>query len=347
MEDEVGQAKGNSGRLRLCLAASGGGHLRQLLDLEPVWSKHDPFFVTEDTAIADDLAKDHEVHRMAHYGIGQMRIGKPLAMISGIIRNFFQSLRLAWAERPDVVISTGAGAVFWACLFFRLKGARFVLIESFARFDGPSKFGRVCRLFATDVVVQSEALSKAWPDAHYFDPFKLLDGERPEKTRSMLATVGAILPFDRMSKAVLGLKRDGTITESLVLQTGTNSDVAPCAEPGLRCVETLGFAEIKGVLRTADLVICHGGTGSLVTALREGCRIVAMPRRQDRGEVYDDHQFEIAAAFAARGLVEMARDVEDLPDAITRARTKTPVLATTDPAALIDWLNDMLAGIGR
>jgi hypothetical protein len=30
-------------RLRVCLAASGGGHIRQLLDLEKVWERHDYF----------------------------------------------------------------------------------------------------------------------------------------------------------------------------------------------------------------------------------------------------------------------------------------------------------------
>ena len=35
------------GRLKLCLAASGGGHLRQLLDLKSVWSAHDYVFVTD------------------------------------------------------------------------------------------------------------------------------------------------------------------------------------------------------------------------------------------------------------------------------------------------------------
>lgn len=331
-------------RPRICLAASGGGHLRQLLDLEPVWSRYDHFFVSEDSAISAELAKAHVVHMMPHYGLGQALIGKPLALVKGLVANFFQSLRLALRETPDIVISTGAGAVFWSSLFFRMKGAKFILIESFARFEKPSKFGAVCRLFATDIVVQSAALSKHWPNAHFFDPFRMLDGERPAKTDSTLATVGAILPFDRMSEAVIALKKEAVITGSLLVQTGVGSAVVPTEDAvDPRCVETLTFAEIKGVLKSADLVICHGGTGSLVTALREGCRIVAMPRRQDKGECYDDHQFEIATAFSARGLIEMAADVADLPAAIARAKLREPVLATTDPAALIAWLDTKLA----
>ena len=44
-------------KLRLCLAASGGGHLHELLDLRAFWEEHDRYFVTEPTPIAGTLAR--------------------------------------------------------------------------------------------------------------------------------------------------------------------------------------------------------------------------------------------------------------------------------------------------
>src|SRR5690242_17086126 len=49
-------------RLRICLAASGGGHIRQLLDLEACWSKYDFFFVSEDTALSRSLTPKYPVY---------------------------------------------------------------------------------------------------------------------------------------------------------------------------------------------------------------------------------------------------------------------------------------------
>ena len=89
---------------------------------------------------------------------------------------------------------------------------------------------------------------------------------------------------------------------------------------------------MQAILRDAAFVVCHGGTGSLITALRAGCRTIAMPRRFSLGEHYDDHQEEITAAFSARGLVEIALDSDQLGACIERARAKPPVMATTDPA---------------
>ncbi len=337
--------RGKMRALRLCLAGSGGGHLRQLLDLESVWSAHDHYFVTEQSAIADDLAPNHRVHIVKHFAAGQARLGRPVAMLSGALVNLFQSLRIALRERPDVVISTGAGAMFWTALFSRVLGAKFILIESFARFDAPSKFARSARRFASQSIIQSEGLRDEWPNALLFDPLKRLNQPPPPKTRLLLATVGATLPFDRMSAAVVALKDRGIITQDIVVQVGENSAVELRVDTvnGIRIVKALPFAEMQRLLKDAEIVICHGGTGSFITALRQGCRVIAMPRLSGRGEHYDDHQFEISTAFAARGLIEVALDADDLPGAIARALAKAPVTATTDPSALITWLNTYLA----
>ena len=62
-------------RLRVCLAASGGGHIRQLLDLETCWSKYDFFFVSEDTALSRSLTPQYPVYFVHHFALGQIRRG--------------------------------------------------------------------------------------------------------------------------------------------------------------------------------------------------------------------------------------------------------------------------------
>ena len=326
---------------RICLAASGGGHLRQLLDLEPVWRDRAYVFVTEDTALGRSLARDHPVRFVAHYALGQARLGRTLAMVRGAIANMIQSFGIVWRERPDIVISTGAGAVFWVALWARLFGAHFILIDSFARFDAPSKFARIARPFANHVVVQSARLKERWPDAELFDPMRVLDTPAPAKQPLLFATVGATLPFPRLVDAVLALKASGRLPERVILQIGDAPRPATVPD-GVEVVESLDFGAVQALLRDAAFVVCHGGTGSLITALREGCRTVAMPRRAVLKEHYDNHQEEITAAFAARGLIETVLDTDDLGDAIDRLRSRPAVVATTDTSGLAGWLDGVL-----
>ncbi len=330
----------HNGRLRLCLAASGGGHLRQLLDLEPVWSAHDYFFVSEDTALSRSLAEQHPTHFLPHFALGQAKLGAPVRMALAGFRNFFSSARIMLHKRPHVVISTGAGSVFLTVAWARLLGAKIVVVESFARFDRPSLFSRMAAPLAHRKVVQSEALRAYWPDAAVFDPLKVLSSEPPEKEDLVFVTVGATLPFDRLIAMVAEVKARGDLPHRVLAQTG----VGGLAPPGLETVETLPFDEVRSTLRKADIVVCHGGTGSLITALREGCHVIVVPRQFERGEHYDNHQAEITTAFAARGLVMVANSADELAEAFKLARRRPRVLATTDQQGLISHLDALLAG---
>ena len=323
----------------MCLAGSGGGHVRQLVDLEPAVEGHDHFFVTEDSGFTRDLAGRARVRFVSHVALGQGRLGSPLRMIASAVRNFFQSAAIILAERPKVVITTGAGSVYFSVLWARLIGAQVILIESFARFESPSRFARLTAPLAHRKVLQSPGLAGLWPDAPVFDPMRVLDTPPPPKKPLLFATVGATLPFDRLVQAVARLKAEGAIAEAVILQTGVGG-VRP---PGLETHETLPYKRMQAILRDADIVVCHGGTGSLITALREGCRVVAMPRRFEDGDHYDDHQGEITRAFAERGLIAVAKSDDDLAGAIAAVRARPPVVATSEPTELIAYLRDALA----
>jgi UDP-N-acetylglucosamine transferase subunit ALG13 len=329
--------------LKICLAGSGGGHVRQLLDLRPLWSEHDYFFVTEDTALGRSLRDSHRTYLVPHFAWGQAKRGAPFRMARAALSSFFTTAALMLKERPQVIISTGAGAVYFAVLWARLLGAKVVAIESFARFEGPSLFGRLTVPFAHHFVVQSAKLKAFYPKAEVFDPLRVLETRPPAKAHLLFATVGATLPFDRLVDSIAQLQRDGTITERLVVQTGLGGSTPE----GLDVVESLPFEEVQRLLRDASIVVCHGGTGSLITALKEGCQVIAMPRLASLGEHYDDHQAEITGAFVKRGLVQVANTVDELRSAILAARTRTPVVATSDPQGLIDHLRVLLASLPR
>lgn len=326
-------------KLRIGLAASGGGHVRQLLDLEPVWRAHDHFFVTEDTALGQSIARDHRTYFVDHVALGQARLGKPLQMMCAATHNLAQSLRAIRAEQPDLIISTGAGAVFFASVAARLAGAHFILIDSFARFQSPSAFARLARPFADRLIVQSAALQQRWPEALVFDPFRRMEALPPPKEDLIFVTVGATLGFDRMVAGVARLKREGLLPERIIFQIGAGAWPVDLPDDCL-VLRDMPFAEVQEILQRARIVVTHGGTGSLITALRAGCNVVAMPRSFARKEHYDDHQREITQAFAARGLIVPAEDFAGLALAIAEARTRTPCLATTDPSALRAFLTD-------
>src|SRR3546814_2714742 len=99
---------------KICLAGSGGGHVRQLLALEPAWRGHDAFFVTEDTALGDSLAENYRCLFVPHVAMGQATPGAPFRMLWNGFRNFVLSAMILLRERPAMLNTTGAGATFSA-----------------------------------------------------------------------------------------------------------------------------------------------------------------------------------------------------------------------------------------
>ncbi len=312
-----------------------------MLDLEPVWRDADCAFVTEESGIAQTLAARHRVHLVPHFALGQARLGAPVRMLRLALASIVRSAAIIRRERPDAVITTGSGSQLFVVLWARLIGAHVILIDSFARFDAPSKFARAAGPLAHVRIAQSAASAAKWPGALVFDPFRVLDAPRPPKEALLVATVGATLPFDRLVETVARAHAAGLIPERVIVQTGIGG-VRP---DGLETVETLPFDALQDLQRRADLLVCHGGTGSLITGLRASCRVIAIPRRFDLGEHYDDHQSEIVDAFVSRGLIASARDDAEFAEALHVARAAAPVSATTDPQALLAFLADHLRGI--
>lgn len=327
-------------RLKLALCASGGGHVRQMLDLEEVWRGHDSFFVTEDLALGRSIAQQHSTFFVAHYALGQARLGAPFRMLAAALKNLSQSLAIVFRERPDVVLTTGAGSMFFVLFFARLFGAKIVLIDSFARFWAPSAFARLAGPLAHVRVSQSQAAAEQWNATETFDPLHMLDGTRPNKEPLVFATVGATLPFDRLVSIVDQAKRDGLLPERVILQIGDSAKVPGSVE---EVHASIPFNEVKEILRRADIVICHGGTGSLITALQNGCRVIAVPRLFSLGEHYDDHQLEVTSAFAQRGLLAVVDGEQDFATALAQVRAQQPIMATTEPAALRGYLTELLS----
>lgn len=324
-------------KLRVCLAASGGGHLHEMLDLSTFWEEHDHYFVSEPTPIARSLATSKRVHLVPAIAFGHFR-AKPLL---SVLRTSFQNIAAAWrvarAERPDLVLSTGAGSVFFVVLFAKLRGAKYIHLEPFCRFETPSIFGRLAHRFADAVFIQAKQLASVWPNAELFDPFVRLPPSADAKEDLCVVTVGTVLPFDRLVNGVASLSAEKGRPSRLVAQVGAGG-VHP---EGMDARENIDFEEMTSLLERAKLVFCHAGNGSLMSALQAGCRIVAMPRRADLGEHWDDHQQEILRAFAARGVIEVAEDADDLQPALERALAKPPAMARNDHSALIKRLRSI------
>lgn len=100
-------------------------------------------------------------------------------------------------------------------------------------------------------------------------------------------------------------------------------------------------SKLMKIVGDAELVITHGGFGSMRDALALGKPVVAVPRRVDFKEVQDDHQEELVSELERGGYVIGVRDMGDLEEAIERARTFLP--GTVPKSRIPDLIGEFLA----
>jgi UDP-N-acetylglucosamine:LPS N-acetylglucosamine transferase len=87
----------------------------------------------------------------------------PLSWIWGAV----SSLWIAAMERPDVIISTGAGVVVFFCVFAKLFGAKLIFIESMAKVEKPTLTARILYPISDMFFVQWPVLKSFFPKAQY------------------------------------------------------------------------------------------------------------------------------------------------------------------------------------
>lgn len=147
-------------RIKLCFAASSGGHLDELLRLRPLMERCDSFLVTEKTAY-----KPAGLNVTCYYLL-QVNRREPSCFLR-LIANGWLSLRIFLKERPDVVISTGVLAVIPLCLLCRVFRKKLIFIETFANVKTPTMTGRLLYRFADRFYIQWPQLQKYYPKAVY------------------------------------------------------------------------------------------------------------------------------------------------------------------------------------
>ena len=114
--------------------------------------------------------------------------------------------------------------------------------------------------------------------------------------------------FNRLLKEIDLLIEEGNIKEEVFAQIGY-SDYNP---KNYQYKEFLDRDEFSEIMSKCDTVITHGGTGTIIGAVKKGKKVIAIPRLAKFEEHVDNHQLEIIKAFKKMNLICGLQEVGDL-----------------------------------
>ena len=120
-------------------------------------------------------------------------------------------------------------------------------------------------------------------------------------------------PFNRLIKTVDELRRDGVITEDVIIQIGFST-----YEPKYcHWSKLIPYQQMVKNVEDARIVITHGGPASFIMPLRINKTPIVVPRQHQFGEHVNDHQVEFVRSVAARmGTIIPVEDISKLGENI-------------------------------
>lgn len=122
-------------------------------------------------------------------------------------------------------------------------------------------------------------------------------------------------PFARIIKAVEQAVVDGEITDEVIVQAGNTKYESKV----LNVLNYVPFDEFNKYLEKADIIITHGGVGSILNALKLKKKIIAVPRLKKYGEHINDHQLQVIKKMTEQGYILSTQDENEIAEKIKQA----------------------------
>jgi UDP-N-acetylglucosamine:LPS N-acetylglucosamine transferase len=143
---------------KICIVSSCGGHLTEVRILRSIYCQYDHFYVLNDRVFLPEDMKD-KTYFIRHSERDLW-----------FLFNLWEAWRILRRERPDVILSTGAGPCVPFALVGRILRMPSIFIETFNRVTEPSLSGKIMYRLANRFFYQWKSLDRFYPQGTYCGP---------------------------------------------------------------------------------------------------------------------------------------------------------------------------------
>lgn len=126
--------------------------------------------------------------------------------------------------------------------------------------------------------------------------------------------------FHRLLEEIQKNIDNGNIKEEVIVQKGYTK----FESKDMTTYTQLPSDELEQLIDKANLVITHGGVGSIITAIEKNKKVIAVPRLKKYKEHVNDHQLDIIKSFDEKGYIIGLNSVQNLEDALKKVKAFEP-----------------------
>jgi len=126
--------------------------------------------------------------------------------------------------------------------------------------------------------------------------------------------------FPRLLEAIDREIENGNITEKVIVQAGYTK----YSSKNMEILDYIPADLFDNYIDEANLIITHGGAGSILTAVKKNKKVIAAARLSKYKEHTNDHQRQIVKEFSDKGYILELRDFNKLSKVIEKSRSFKP-----------------------
>ena len=144
--------------------------------------------------------------------------------------------------------------------------------------------------------------------------------------------------FTRLLEAIDREIENGTIKDKVVVQAG----LTKYESKNMEIFDLIPQDKFDEYIKKSDLIITHGGAGSILTAVKNNKKIIAAARLERYNEHTNDHQKQIVKEFSEQGYIMELRDFTKLGKLIEKSKTFKPKKFVSNTHNMIKIIDDYI-----
>ena len=144
--------------------------------------------------------------------------------------------------------------------------------------------------------------------------------------------------FHRLLEEIQKNIDNGNIQEEVIVQKGYTK----FQSKDMTMYDELPIEKFNELIEKADLVITHGGVGSIINSITKGKKVIAVPRLKKYNEHVNDHQLDIIQTFDEMGYIIGIQEVQQLGEAIKKVKEFKPKEYIKNTGNIIKIIEDFI-----
>lgn len=144
--------------------------------------------------------------------------------------------------------------------------------------------------------------------------------------------------FHRLLQEVQKNIDNGNIKEEVIVQKGYTK----FESKDMKLYNQIPTEQFKELISKADIVITHGGVGSIITSISMDKKVIAVPRLKKYKEHVNDHQLDIINSFSKMGYIIGIQDVSELENSLERIKEFEPTKYVQNTGNIIKIVGEFI-----